>query len=63
MWSKPPLYLPTKLQKIIEKTKHFLDYFLIKTVHVSGTTAPIKALCAPFTHTGIWRGGALLRPK
>ena len=21
MWSKPPLYLPTKLQKIIETTK------------------------------------------
>jgi hypothetical protein len=32
MWSKPPLYLPTKLQKIIEKTKHFLDYFLTRTV-------------------------------
>ena len=31
MWSKPPLYLPTKLQKIIEKAKYFLDYFLTKS--------------------------------
>ena len=31
MWSKPPLYLPTKLQKIIEKTKYFLDYSLTKS--------------------------------
>ena len=39
MWSKPLLYLPTKLQKIIEKklqkiiekAKCFLDYFLTKS--------------------------------
>ena len=28
---KPPLDYPTKLQKIIEKTKHFPDFFLTKT--------------------------------
>ena len=34
-WLKPPLFYPTKLQKIIEKTKHFLDYFIMKKLSVS----------------------------
>lgn len=27
LWSKPPLYYPTKIQKNIEKAKCFPDYF------------------------------------
>ena len=34
-WLKPPLFYPTKLQKIIEKTKHFLDYFIMKKLSVT----------------------------
>ena len=43
-WPKPPLFLLTKVQKIIEKTKCFPDYFLTKIVRILGTTTPITAL-------------------
>ena len=57
-WLKPPLFYPTKLQKIIEKTKHFPDFFLTKsTAHKRRN----GSRWLPFLYSHFW--GTFIIPR